>query len=157
MRGVGDMTDIDGSRGTTREGITVDNPLIANCPYCGKCTELVTGDVIYPRRPELHRKKFYLCKPCDAYVGCHPGTENPLGRLANKELRRAKMRAHAAFDPLWQDGKLRRREAYAALASMLGIDVNDCHIGMFDIEMCAKAEACARELLRSSNGKSTDR
>lgn len=59
------------------------------CPYCGKDSVLVNGHVIYPHRPDLLEKKFYWCKPCDAYVGCHPGTANPLGRLANAELRRA--------------------------------------------------------------------
>ena len=29
----------------------------------------------------------YICKPCDAYVGVHKGTDKALGRLANKELR----------------------------------------------------------------------
>jgi hypothetical protein len=39
---------------------------------------------------------------CDAYVGCHPDG-SPKGTLANKATRDARGRAHASFDPLWQD------------------------------------------------------
>ena len=104
------------------------------------------------------------CVGCQAWVGCHPCKTNkkgalkpgrPLGRFANKELRQAKMRAHAAFDPLWKAkmqrediGKGRARAAgYAWLAASLGIDPVDCHIGMFDVAMCSRVvEVCtARE------------
>ena len=113
------------------------------CPYCGKQSALVHGDVIYQHRPDLNEKWFYLCYPCDAYVGCHPGTTKPLGRLANADLRKAKRAAHAAFDQLWRDNKKKRKAAYTWLAEQLGIDVNDCHIGEFDVETCRRVvEAC---------------
>jgi len=107
-----------------------------DCPYCGERSELVDGTVIYPHRPDLGSKNFYRCAPCNAYVGCHPGTITPLGRLANAELRKAKMNAHAAFDPLWRQGYMCRRQAYEWLAQELGIDSEDCHIGMFDVATC---------------------
>lgn len=106
------------------------------CPYCGGASERVTGNIIYPHRRDLHRKFFYLCRPCDAYVGCHPGTTAPLGRLANAELRKAKGAAHSAFDPKWKSGEMKRKAAYGWLAEKLGIPRNDCHIGMFDVETC---------------------
>jgi hypothetical protein len=114
------------------------------CEYCRGHAELVGGSAIYPHRPDLDRLRFWRCAPCDAYVGCHPGTENPLGRLANAELRAAKIRAHDAFDPLWKSRKIRRSEAYRRLAKHLGIDDRDCHIGMFDVETCARVVAFAR-------------
>lgn len=71
------------------------------CPYCGRNAKLVNGFKIYKNRPDLAEKNFWLCKPCDAYVGCHtPNRYNsfskcePLGRLADKLLRRAKSDAH---------------------------------------------------------------
>jgi hypothetical protein len=116
------------------------------CPYCGKSAELTTGDWVYPHRKDLSGLKFWVCWPCDAFVGCHQkgapvggkasdGTL-PLGRLANAELRRAKSAAHAAFDPLWKSGRMSRREAYGWLASKLGIHADQCHIGMFDVHHC---------------------
>lgn len=115
------------------------------CPYCGKAASLVGGINIYPHRPDLAEKKFYQCAPCDAYVGCHPGTTNPLGRLADAELRKAKMAAHAAFDPLWKEGNKKRGSAYAWLCDQLGIEKKDCHIGMFDVEMCRRVVEVCRE------------
>jgi hypothetical protein len=108
------------------------------CPYCGKQAYLVGGSVIYPHRNDLAEKQFYQCKPCDAYVGCHDGTVKPLGRLANTELRRAKMQAHSAFDPKWRNGEMKRASAYKWLAEQLKIDAKDCHIGMMDVDMCKR-------------------
>jgi len=114
-----------------------------DCPYCGKPSELVGGDAIYPHREDLYNKRFYRCAPCKAYVGCHPNTEKPLGRLANAELRRAKMDAHKAFDSTWKSGALSRSQAYRWLAESLEIPADECHIGMFDVEACHKViEAC---------------
>ncbi len=109
------------------------------CHYCGNETELVTGDVIYPHRNDLKNKKFYLCRPCSAYVGCHPNTDKPLGIVANAELRKAKSKAHAVFDPIWRNRKLMKRsEAYKWLAESLAIDRSECHIGMFNLDMCKR-------------------
>lgn len=112
-----------------------------DCPYCGEASKLVGGDVIYPHRPDLYDKKFYQCSPCGAYVGCHKGTEKPLGRLANAELRRAKMAAHGAFDPIWRNGGMKRSNAYAWLAQQLGLSEEECHIGMFDVDRCKQVVA----------------
>ena len=111
------------------------------CPYCASSAEMVSGDVIYPHRPDLFDKNFWRCDPCGAYVGCHPvgpghdGTR-PLGRLANAELRRAKQAAHAAFDPIWKNREMSRANAYRWLANRLAIPSADCHIGVFDIPQC---------------------
>ena len=113
------------------------------CPYCNHKSELVTGEEVYPNRPDLHLLQFYMCKPCNAYVGCHPGMKKPLGRLANEELRRQKMLTHVVFDPLWKSKVMSRTQAYKWLADKLGIKVEDCHIGMFDEDMCRQArDAC---------------
>lgn len=96
-----------------------------------------------PHRSDLDDKYFYLCSPCDAYVGCHPGSTRPLGRLANAELRAAKVAAHAAFDPLWSGGQISRNAAYKWLAEQLGIERRYCHIGSFDVKQCERVvEIC---------------
>jgi len=120
------------------------------CPYCNNPSELVTGEVIYPGLWHLRKKQLYRCAPCSAWVGCHDGTTTPLGRLAKPNLRRAKMRAHAAFDPLWRKKfgwtETRfpdRRSAYKWLSEQLGITSAECHIGMFDVDMCMRVvEVC---------------
>lgn len=121
------------------------------CPYCGKDSEHVDGTAIYPHRPDLAVKKFWRCQPCDAYVGCHLGTPEPLGSLANAELRKARSEAHSAFDALWvfNDSPLTRKEAYVWLAAELGIEAAACHIAMFDLETCQKVLAVVRR--RTSN------
>lgn len=118
------------------------------CSYCGKDAELVAGNVVYPHRWDLTDKKFWRCVPCDARVGCHPGTTEPLGRLADGLLRRAKMDAHAAFDPIWKRMMMKRTEAYGWLAKQMGIPEEDCHIGMFDLEQCNKAIQICRRFRR---------
>jgi hypothetical protein len=116
------------------------------CPYCGEEAKLASGRDIYIHRPDLWSKLFYLCKPCDAYVGMHKHQPLvPLGTLANAELRSARIRTHQAFDPLWEGEGMSRSGAYSWLAGQLGIEKKDCHIGMFDLATCLKAITIAKE------------
>lgn len=120
-------------------------PRAPKCPYCDRLSVLVGGAKIYPHRADLVGRHFYECAPCDARVGCHPNTMLPMGRLANAELRTEKQRAHAAFDPIWRSGKFDRKEAYAWLAEQLGITEPNCHIGMFDIDLCRRTVRICKE------------
>ena len=90
------------------------------CDYCGHKAELVDDTVIYGHS---YGHKAYLCRYCGAYVGCHGRSDKPMGRLADAGLRRKKMEAHAAFDPLWKRGPFRgrRKDAYAWLAGKMAI------------------------------------
>lgn len=115
---------------------------VVACPYCGQCAILVSGSVLYPRFPELHAKWFWRCQPCGAHVGCHPGTKEPLGTLANAPLRQARQAAHAAFDPLWRDGG--RSAAYRWLAGELQVAASACHIGQFDEDQCRRVVEAVR-------------
>lgn len=114
------------------------------CPYCGSPVLLADSIEVYKVRSY---GKIWLCSnypECDAYVGCHQGTDEPLGTPANEALRRARNAAHAAFDPLWQCGGMSRSEAYRRLSVAMGIPKEKCHIAMFDEEQCREAV----ELLR---------
>lgn len=53
--------------------------------------------------------------------------------MANKELREWRMKAHAAIDPLYKSGRMKRGTLYARLGDFLGKEV---HIGWSDIEDC---------------------
>lgn len=121
-----------------------DEPII--CPYCNAIAVLTTGAVIYPHRTDFVDKQFWICVPCNAWVGCHDNTASPLGRLANAELRAWKSKAHFAFDPLWKrrfvygrwTKRMARDAGYVWLAEQLGIKLINCHIGMFDVETCKR-------------------
>lgn len=113
------------------------------CPSCGEEAKLVTGREVYPHRPDLFAKKFWACLPCGAWAGCHPGTNRRMGRLATAETRALKQAAHAAFDPLWKSGRMKRKEAYAWLREKTGLSERDCHIGwMSDADLRRIPQLC---------------
>lgn len=118
---------------------------LPTCPYCKQPAKLVSGEAIYEHRPDLWPLSFWLCGPCKAWTGCHKGTDKPLGRLADTELRALKSRAHAAFDPLWKWGSFDRQGAYLWLSKKLNVPLEHCHIGMFDPEQCRKVIAISFE------------
>lgn len=111
------------------------------CPYCGNPTEHVEDIEIYGRS---FGGMSYWCRECDAYVGCHKQRPNQaLGRLANAELRAAKIQAHYYFDNLWQRkiskdiSKFHARgKGYRWLSEQMGLEAKYCHIGMFDVAEC---------------------
>lgn len=129
------------------------------CPYCNAPATLADSAKVYNGRSY---GPVWLCTnypKCDAYVGCHPGTSKPLGRLADKALRKYKSATHAYFDPIWRcapqnyelpKGGQERKKAerrirmrarvrtYSWLAEQLGIPVDQCHIGHFDIDTCER-------------------
>jgi hypothetical protein len=119
---------------------------------CGTRAALKTGRDVYPHRPDLFELNFYVC-PIDGYrVGCHKGTSAPLGMPATPATQKARRAAHAAFDELWERKIVKddisrgaaRKAAYTWLASELGIDVKDCHIGMMDKATAERvAKICA--------------
>jgi hypothetical protein len=126
---------------------------------CGSMPVLVDGRSIYGNRPDLWDKPMWKCTACpDSYVGCHPGTTDPLGFPADKGLRRARSMLHEhRIDPLWQNAvevggyevenegqrkgitMLARGRVYAFLASLLGIEREACHTALFDIATCRRA------------------
>lgn len=120
------------------------------CPYCkGRAVFRLFGHDAYP-----HPKDFgavWICPKDGAYIGVLPGTIIPSGRLADKALREAKNTAHRAFDILWRDWRigypektkggaaLRRtmkEDAYAWLASQMGMGAKDCRISYMDVDQC---------------------
>lgn len=121
------------------------------CDYCGKNAELVTGAKIYPHRPDLHGKMFWYCANghSPAYVGCHGNSKNnaPLGRLADSLLRKLKGQAHEAFDWLWKENHMSRKDAYSWLAEKMDIPMAACHIGKFSPDQCRQCiDICLREV-----------
>lgn len=118
------------------------------CVECGKEGVLTDGSRIYPHRPDLHHKHFYLCE-CGAYCGCHPRSVVPLGRPCGPDTRRARMIAHDTFDPIWRDGHMSRSKAYQWLARETGIPFAECHIGMMTADQARLVTRIALAFRRS--------
>ena len=109
------------------------------CDYCGHPAELKWSTDVYG--PAHDYGWVWYCHSCQAWVGCHKHTTEPLGRLANRELRQWKKAAHAAFDPAWKGLEVRgvpnaRGVCYRALAELMCMNPKDCHIGMLTPEKC---------------------
>lgn len=106
------------------------------CPYCGDQAILRDSAIIYGGRSY---GLIWLCSnypTCDAYCGVHKGTDKPLGRLANAELRLWRNRAHEVFDQLWKSNRYSRKKAYAIAADIMGMPVGETHIALMDIQDC---------------------
>lgn len=108
-----------------------------NCPYCGQRAELKDTEIIYGRS----YGNAWICRnypKCDAYVGVHRRDNNPLGSLANAELRTLREECHAKFDQLWSGGRMNRNEAYELLMKIMKLNKKKSHIAKFDKEKCNK-------------------
>jgi hypothetical protein len=95
------------------------------CAACGEDVDaqMVTGDVIYPHRPDLHALPFWMCPTCRNFVGCHHKTSEPtrpLGCIPSPELRALRKQIHAKLDPIWAGSRLRRRALYQRISDRLG-------------------------------------
>ena len=84
---------------------------------------LTDGSEIYPHRKDLYSLPFWKCDACGNFVGCHHKTKNrtrPLGCIPTPELKAARQQLHKILDPIWQSGKMGRKEIYAKITERLG-------------------------------------
>lgn len=104
------------------------------CPYCNREAIWCENKEVYGRN---YGKSYmmWLCKPCDAYVGCHNNTKEPLGRLANEDLRKMRRKVHIKIDPFWKDGKYHRGQVYKTISDILGFQF---HAGDSTKKICVK-------------------
>jgi len=115
------------------------------CPYCAEPSVFVDSKRIYG----VSHGMIYLCIPCNAYVGVHKNSKKALGRLADKELRSWKMKAHKNFDKLWRSKKMSRKVAYKWFSEKMGIDPEFAHIGMLDVDQCIKLVFLCQEEMKT--------
>lgn len=119
------------------------------CGYCNHNTEIVKHkDQGYPHK--LDYGFILLCKNCNAYCGCHRGTKQPLGYVADKELQYLRRRAHFLLDPLWQSGQMTRSQCYARMAEILNIKKEDAHISQLNMEQINKLIRSLERRIRGS-------
>jgi len=112
------------------------------CRHCDAEVDLVNNAEFYGGR-EYGWPLAYRCKGCGARVGTHPGTDIPLGTLADSATVKARQAAHAAFDALWK-GKSgwHRAQAYKALAKVMGM--REAHISWMDEAECRRVITLCR-------------
>ncbi len=113
------------------------------CPYCNNEAPWVENKELYGKN---YGKSYmmYLCKPCNAYVGCHENTRKPLGTMTNSEGREWRKKAHAAIDPLWKSKQMSRNDVYTCLKVALGKEI---HVGESDVEQCKRIIEIAESII----------
>lgn len=131
--------------------VSVADRVVHRLPRPIKCDSCGSPRVNLQKRGYMGLRVFkqwdliWHCLDCDALVGCHEGTDIPLGLMADRLTRDARYQAHQAFDRLWRGGGISRAEAYAWMARTLMISPELAHIGMLSTEQCEKLIAAVRE------------
>lgn len=133
-----------------------NNPSKMRCPYCGAPMILRSADGIY--KDNSRHNTLYVCRnypECDTYVRTRPGTAQPLGTPANRELRALRIQAHRCFDAIHQNGYMVKRDAYIWLANLLQVPQSQAHIGYLGEYSCRKViEESMLMLKRYQQGRS---
>lgn len=90
---------------------------------------------------------FYACNRWPACNGTLPANKDgsPHGKPRKKSLQRARKRAHAAFDPMWKEGLVKRSVAYLWLQEVMGMEPEEAHMVAMTEEQCAKVERMVAE------------
>ena len=120
------------------------------CPYCGSMVNLRSADGIY--KENAAGTKLYVCSrypDCDAYVRVVPGTNTPIGSMANGSLRALRSEAHKHFDLLFQAGLMTRNEAYIWLAAKLQAPLSKAHIGHLSEYYCKQVIEESKKMLEN--------
>lgn len=111
------------------------------CNLCGGHVRYTSNAEIYGR--EYGSEKCYLCERCGAYVGTHkPRPREALGLLANARMRKGKMCCHELFDAMWRGKpkeRKKRNDLYKWLAKEMGISIEECHFGYFNLKQLEEA------------------
>lgn len=89
--------------------------------------------IIYGRRRRAHKAPAVREKWARKALAAPPGSE----------LARARIEAHAAFDPFWKSGRFSRGVAYEWLAVQMKLPVQLTHMVLFDVDQCRRVvEIC---------------
>lgn len=119
------------------------------CRYCGGVIRLVPAKQVLgksAKRLGLESEFLYQCQNCNARVGCHKGTKEPLGNVANEILRLKRMETHQVFDAFWKSRHMTRHNAYKWLSQQMRMPMKATHIAGFEMEQCQRViELCGAD------------
>jgi ssDNA-binding Zn-finger/Zn-ribbon topoisomerase 1 len=108
------------------------------CPNCGAKATLRPTSVVYGEADKTDGF-LYVCDrypKCDSYVGAHRKTLEPMGTLADGNLRHKRILAHKSFDRLWKSGLMTKWQAYKWMQAKFGLSSEQAHIAKFSDFMC---------------------
>ena len=120
-----------------------------HCPYCGAPAVRRYGRDLFGDAAADPSALYYACARhpmCDAYVSAHKKSSLPMGSLADPSLRRKRIQAHAAFDRLWKEGPLTKKQAYRWLQGALGLPEDQAHIACFSHYQCDRLIAMCSQI-----------
>lgn len=120
------------------------------CPYCGAYAVCRPAKIVYGSSNLKNDSYLYVCSrwpECNAYVGTHRKNRQPLGTLANGDLRHKRILAHQALSDLQKIRHMSKGDAYIWLQAKLGLTKEQTHIGMFSEYMCDQVIALCRQAL----------
>ena len=126
------------------------------CPYCGASVVFRSAEGIY--KQDTYKTMLFVCRnypKCDAYVRVHPGTQTPVGTMANGKLRAMRNTAHHYFDMIHKSGIMTKNEAYQWLAYKVCAPLSQAHIGFMGEYYCQQVIDESKKLL-ISRGKLRD-
>lgn len=115
---------------------------------------LTNGRELYPLLPREHDRPYWVCRWCQAWVGCHEGSIKPMGYPADRPTRMARMMLHTRrLDPLWRDHGYTRNEIYFRLQQGMKLKPRQAHVGKFTREQCQQAWEILDPLYRAAKGR----
>lgn len=120
-----------------------------HCPYCRAPAVRRHGRDLFGDMAVDPDAVYYVCARfpiCDAYVKAHKKSSLPMGVLADPALRRKRIQAHYAFDRLWKEGPLTKKQAYRWLQSALGLPEDQAHIACFSRYQCDRVIAMCSQV-----------
>ena len=94
-----------------------------HCPYCGSLATLRPASVIHGLSDISAGTYLYVCRrwpACDAYVTADRRTKQPLGTLANGDLRHKRILAHHALHSVQAQLGMNRDQSYRWLQTQMG-------------------------------------
>ncbi len=101
-----------------------------HCPYCGSLATLRPASAIHGLSDISAGTYLYVCRrwpACDAYVTADRRTKQPLGTLANGDLRHKRILAHHALHSVQTQLGMSRDQSYRWLQTQMRLPGDQVH------------------------------
>lgn len=129
-----------------------------DCPYCGAPAVCRPASMIHGKNTWHKGTHLYVCSrwpECDSYVTAHKANLQPMGSLANKNLRNKRIQAHQALEEFRQNRRMETWGIYIWIQTKLQLSPDQAHIGMFTEEMCDLLITICQESMQNDSALAT--